>query len=66
MDEKSFLELPLEFDTDKLNADLACVKLDEWVKHQNVNAYDGSWLITSLTSTDGETTQIVAFDNFFN
>jgi len=60
---QGFLELPLIFDVKKLNADLACVESSEWVAHQNTSAYDGSWLITSLTSTDGDTRQIVAFEN---
>ena len=60
---QGFLELPFVFDIEKLNEDLACVESSDWVSHQNTNAYDGSWLITSLTSTDGDTRQIVALEN---
>jgi len=60
---QSFLELPFEFDTARLIDDLAVVSSDDWVDHQNRSAYDGSWHVTSLTSTNGTTKQIVAFEN---
>jgi len=60
---QSFLELPFIFDIEKLKEDLNCVNHDEWVKHPNTQAYDGEWLITSLTSTTGETRNIVANEN---
>jgi len=60
---QSFLELQFEFDVVKLTHDLALVSSDDWVNHQNSSAYVGSWLIAALTSTDGSTQQIVAFEN---
>jgi mannose-6-phosphate isomerase-like protein (cupin superfamily) len=60
---QSFLQLPFTFEIDKLTDDLACVKIDEWVPHPNKQAYNGSWLITSLTSTNGDTKNIVAIEN---
>ncbi len=60
---QTFLKLPFEFDVTKLTYDLASVSSDEWVNHPNTSAYDGLWLISSLTSTDGTTQQIVAFEN---
>jgi hypothetical protein len=60
---QNFLELPFEFNHNKLLKDLQCVKNDEWISHPNTQAYDGSWLITSLTSTDGDTKNIIALEN---
>ncbi len=60
---QNFLKLPFEFDVAKLTYDLASVSPDDWISHQNTSVYDGSWLVTSLTSTDGTTQQIVAFEN---
>ena len=60
---QNFIKLPFEFNVKKLIKDLNCVDSSDWVNHPNVSAYDGSWLITSLTSTDGKTKQIVAVEN---
>lgn len=60
---QSFLELPFIFDIEKLQEDLSYVHRDEWINHPNIQAYDGEWLITSLTSTTGETKNIVASEN---
>jgi len=60
---KNILELPFTFDVERLQSDLDCVKSSDWVKHPNVNAYNGSWLISSLTSISGSTRQIMAVEN---
>lgn len=60
---QSFLELPYLFDTKKLYDDLSLVFSDEWTAHPNTNAYDGVWEVTSLTSTNGDTKNIIALEN---
>ncbi|MDO8454710.1 MAG: aspartyl/asparaginyl beta-hydroxylase domain-containing protein [Sulfurimonas sp.] len=60
---QSFLKLPFEFDVATLMHDLALVPLDAWTNHPNTKAYSGSWLATSLTSTNGDTKEIVAIEN---
>jgi len=60
---QGFLELPFTFDIQKLNEDLNCVENDDWVKHPNTNAYNGLWVVSSLSSIDGETKQIIAIEN---
>lgn len=60
---QSFLKLPFTFDVEKLQKDLACVKEEEWVAHPNSQAYEGSWSVTSLMSTNAKTTQIIASEN---
>jgi len=60
---QNFIKLPFEFNVKKLIEDLDCVESFDWVNHPNMSAYDGSWLITSLTSIDGKTKQIVAVEN---
>ncbi len=60
---KHLLKLPFHFDIDKLDRELLHVHSDHWVAHQNRVAYEGSWLITSLKSIDGKTTQILSLEN---
>jgi hypothetical protein len=60
---KKFVQLPFEFDVQKLLQDLACVQDDEWMAHPHTKAYEGIWDITALMSTNGDTRQIVAAEN---
>ncbi len=60
---QSFLKLPFCFDLKMLKDDLNQVKEDEWVSHPNIQAYDGLWKTTALTSPDGDTKNIVAVEN---
>ncbi|XOB61224.1 aspartyl/asparaginyl beta-hydroxylase domain-containing protein [Campylobacterota bacterium DY0563] len=60
---QSFLELPFSFDIEKLKDDLYIVEEDEWMPHPNTLAYDGIWEVSSLTSTDGDTKNIIAIEN---
>ncbi len=59
----AFLQLPFEFDIKKLVSDLELVHSDEWVPHPNTQAYEGSWTVSSLSSTTGDMKQIVAAEN---
>jgi len=60
---QSFLQLPFEYDPKKLLIDLSLTNDDDWINHQNTQAYDGIWQISSLTSTNGKTENIVAIEN---
>ncbi len=60
---QSFLELPFTFDIQRLNDDLNCAKSDDWISHPNINAYNGSWSVSSLTAINGDTKQIIAIEN---
>jgi hypothetical protein len=51
------------FDIEKFKNELTYVNSDEWINHSNTKAYDGSWFISSLTSTTSETKTIVANEN---
>ena len=60
---QSFLEFPFIFNIERLKNDLQKVEESDWVNHPNANAYEGSWLVSSLYSTDGNTKNIVAIEN---
>jgi len=60
---KSFLQLPFQYEIDKLLNNLSFVCDEDWVNHPNVQAYEGSWQITALTSVNGKTQDIVALEN---
>ncbi len=59
----NFLELPFEFNIEKLLSDLKLINKNDWVNHPNTQAYDGAWLISSLKSISGKTRDIVAIEN---
>lgn len=61
--DQSFLEFPFIFNIERLKNDLQKVEKTDWVKHPNISAYKGSWLVSSLYSTDGNTKNIVAIEN---
>lgn len=58
-----YAQLPFSFDPEKLLKDLQQVHKSEWVNHPNKNAYEGVWMATSLMSTSGEATEIMALEN---
>lgn len=60
---QNFLQLPFEFDINKLVKDLSLVNSDEWIFHPNVQAYSGLWEISSLCSVSGDIKDIVAVEN---
>jgi mannose-6-phosphate isomerase-like protein (cupin superfamily) len=61
--DQSFLKLPFSFDIEKLKNDLDMVHTYEWKSHPNTSAYAGIWEVSSLTSIDGDTKNIVAIEN---
>ncbi len=49
------IRLPLEFDADRLAAEVAGLSADEWVPHFNAAYYEGDWSGVSLRSVGGLT-----------
>lgn len=48
------LQLPLSFDPARLQADLAMLAPEEWVRHFNKPYYEGEWSGVALRSVNGE------------
>lgn len=53
------LRLPFTFDPEKLRADLALVRDDEWIPHLNHHVYEGDWSGAALRAIGGDGTNIV-------
>jgi len=50
--------LPLNFDPDRLKADLARLHPDEWVPHFNTSYYEGEWSGVALRAVGGRAGQL--------
>ncbi len=59
----SILELLFIFNIKKLQDELRMVEEKNWLLHPNKSTYKGSWLVTSLTSTNADTKNIIAVKN---
>jgi len=46
-------KLPMTFDVERLQADLAGIGEEEWTAHFNTNYYDGLWSGIALRTTEG-------------
>lgn len=57
-----WLRLPLQFDIDQLNTDLARLSDVHWLPHINRQAHDGGWTALSLRSVHGSTDTITVAD----
>jgi quercetin dioxygenase-like cupin family protein len=55
-----YLKFPLQFDEQKLVADLSRAMESQWVPHFNTGAYTGNWNALSLYSTNGNEQNIFA------
>jgi len=53
------LRLPFTFEADKLRTDLALVRDDEWIPHQQKKHYDGLWSGAALRSIGGSRDNLV-------
>lgn len=53
-----YLRLPLSFDVQRLNADLAQIGETDWIEHFNTGAYDHDWRCAPLRSVDGKANHI--------
>lgn len=53
------LKLPFHFDPERLRADLAVVRPNEWIPHINRKHYDGQWSGAALRSIGGAADNIV-------
>jgi Aspartyl/Asparaginyl beta-hydroxylase len=53
-----FFKLPLQFELDRLRADLDVCEARQWVGHFNKNDYDGNWSGISLRSPSGNAADI--------
>src|SRR5512132_159832 len=51
-------KLPMSFDPNSLNADLASLKPDEWIPHFNTRYYEGDWSGISLRAVGGKAGQL--------
>jgi len=51
-------KLPLKFDAQLMQTDLAVIRPQEWVPHFNKQYYEGEWKALALRSTTGRTNQI--------
>ena len=49
------LRLPLDFEPDRLAADLAAVETGGWTEHFVKQNYDGDWSVIALRAPKGET-----------
>ena len=49
----SCLKLPLTFDHERINADLAHISPDEWIRHFNERYYEGEWSGVALRAPAG-------------
>nr|BFF35167.1 hypothetical protein BACT7_00290 [Tenacibaculum mesophilum] len=58
-----FLKLPFLFDTDKLLHDYSLVVNQHWIPHFNTSGYQGEWKAISLYSSNGDASNIFAFQN---
>lgn len=54
------MKLPLEFDVERLKADLQTANEYEWINHINTRIYDGDWQAVPLRSVDGRIDSIAA------
>lgn len=54
----NYVKLPFQFDSAKLQADVAKVADDEWIRHFNQGYYEGNWSVAALRSIGGRTKQI--------
>jgi aspartyl/asparaginyl beta-hydroxylase (cupin superfamily) len=51
--EKATIKLPLQFDTEKLKADINQFAESDWILHYNKRDYDGDWHIIALKAVEG-------------
>ena len=54
------LALPFRFDPERLKADLALIRADEWTPHYNQNDFGGDWRGTALRSPTGQIANLLA------
>jgi len=54
---KSFYQLPLTYDLDRLMGDLSAIQDSDWIPHFGINYEDG-WSGVSLKSTDGSASSL--------
>jgi len=54
------LQLPLRFDPERLRADLAFIRADEWTPHYNISDYGGQWRGAALRSGTGSSRDLTA------
>ncbi|MCW5651591.1 MAG: aspartyl/asparaginyl beta-hydroxylase domain-containing protein [Ramlibacter sp.] len=57
-----YLQLPMSFDVERLQADLASVEQSEWIAHFNTRAYENSWSCIPLRSVGGRIDNILPLD----
>ncbi|REH43432.1 aspartyl/asparaginyl beta-hydroxylase [Tenacibaculum gallaicum] len=60
------LKLPFLFDTEKLLHDYSLVINQHWVPHFNTSGYEGEWKVIPLYTSNGDTSNIFAFQNSNN
>lgn len=63
MIQTKWLQLPLQFNVDKLCQDLAQITPDEWINHMNTQAYAKRWCCAALYAINGNPNSIYAFDD---
>src|SRR6201996_4544188 len=54
------LALPFRFEPERLKADLALIRPEEWTPHYNQNDFGGDWNGTALRSPSGDITNLLA------
>ncbi|WGH76583.1 aspartyl/asparaginyl beta-hydroxylase domain-containing protein [Tenacibaculum tangerinum] len=59
----SYLQLPFQFDTNKLLHDYSLVVNQHWVPHFNTDGYEGEWKAIPLYASNGDASNIFAFLN---
>lgn len=58
-----YLQLPYQFDVEKLQAEIKTIFKPEWIPHFNTNGYSGNWNSIALYAQNGDPTNIYAMSN---
>ncbi|MBY4677672.1 hypothetical protein [Marinobacterium arenosum] len=58
-----YLRLPLQFDVERLQQDLAKLRHHPWIEHLNRHAHDGGWRALPLRSVDGKVDWIAVVES---
>lgn len=63
MSSATHLKLPLSFDVQRLQQDLARAAESNWIRHFNTRDYEKNWSCIPLRSVDGRSDHILPLDN---
>ena len=64
MSQTRYLQLPMTFDIERLQADLAIATQTQWISHFNTSAYENDWSCIPLRSVGGKSDHILPLHGF--